>query len=244
MSKPKRFANEDVMETYLGSLLDGHDNIDEQKEQAAKLLSNVELIELPVSERADDPVVKEPVVKDPIVNDIVIKAADERKADSDLPTNSQALQASLESTFQALFFDVAGLTLAVPLVTLGGIHQLDKVGPLFGKPDWFMGVMLHRDEKLNVVNTAKWVMPEKTTQTLEDGLNYKYLIMLAESQWGLASENLVNTVTLNKSDVKWRDNDSKRPWLAGMVKERMCALIDVYQLVSLLNKGLSSDSQD
>lgn len=239
MSKPKRFANENVMETYLGNLLNGHEDIDEQQEQAAKLLSAVELLELPSSERTKE--IDEAIT--PLIG-ISEEDAQDHSVDSKEPVTKQPLQDSLEKNFQALFFEVAGLTLAVPLVTLGGIHQIDKIGPLFGKPKWFMGVMLHREEKLNVVNTAKWVMPEKITQTLEDGLNYKYLIMLAESQWGLASENLVNTVTLNKSDVKWRENDSKRPWLAGMVKERMCALIDVYQLVSLLNKGLSSDSQD
>ena len=37
--------------------------------------------------------------------------------------------------------------MAVPLTELGGIHNLEKVGPLFGKPDWFQGVMLHREEK-------------------------------------------------------------------------------------------------
>ncbi len=158
------------------------------------------------------------------------------------PTNT-GLQDSLEFEFQALFFEVAGLTLAVPLTTLGGIHQIDKVGPLFGKPPWFMGVMLHREAKLNVVDTACWVMPEKYDENLAESLNYRYLIMLGDSFWGLASEKLVNTVNLTKDDVKWRESTGKRPWLAGMVKEKMCALIDVNELISMLNKGLGSNDQ-
>ena len=154
-----------------------------------------------------------------------------------------ALQDSLDFRFQALFFEVAGLTLAVPLTTLGGIHQIDKISPLFGKPDWFMGVMLHRESKLSVVDSAKWVMPEKYTEELAESLNYRYLIMLGESEWGLASEKLVNTVNLTKDDVKWRGSTGKRPWLAGMVKEKMCALIDVEELISMLNKGLGSNDQ-
>jgi purine-binding chemotaxis protein CheW len=154
-----------------------------------------------------------------------------------------ALQDSLDFRFQALFFEVAGLTLAVPLTTLGGIHQIDKIAPLFGKPDWFMGVMLHRESKLSVVDSAKWVMPEKYTEELAESLNYRYLIMLGESEWGLASEKLVNTVNLTKDDVKWRGSTGKRPWLAGMVKEKMCALIDVEELISMLNKGLGSNDQ-
>ena len=38
-----------------------------------------------------------------------------------------------EEPFQALFFEVAGLVLAVPLQELGGIHNLTEVNSLFGQ---------------------------------------------------------------------------------------------------------------
>ena len=136
-----------------------------------------------------------------------------------------------------MFFDVAGLTIAVPLIELGGIHNDDKTTSLMGKPEWFTGVMLHRDEKINVVNTALWVMPEKCDETLKNSLNYKYVVMLGNSHWGLSAESLVDTVTLGQEDVKWLDMPNKRPWLAGLVKERMCALLDVESLIKLLDAG-------
>jgi purine-binding chemotaxis protein CheW len=145
-----------------------------------------------------------------------------------------------DGEFQALFFEVAGLTLAVPLKALGGIRQLGEVNHLFGKPKWFKGVMLNRDEKLNVVDTARWVMPEKFDEKLEASLDYQYLITLGDSQWGLLAEKLINNITLTKEDVKWRTDQSKRPWLAGVIKEKMCALIDVDNLNTLLEEGLDS----
>ncbi|WP_448563779.1 chemotaxis protein CheW [Thalassotalea ganghwensis] len=145
-----------------------------------------------------------------------------------------------KGSFQAMFFDVAGLTIAVPLIELGGIHNVDKTTSLVGKPDWFKGVMVHRDDKINVVDTALWVMPEKCDQALLDGLNYQYIIMLNESNWGLSAEHLVDTVTLEQEDVKWMDSSTKRPWLAGLVKDRMCALLDVESLISLLEDGANS----
>lgn len=60
-----------------------------------------------------------------------------------------------DEPFQALFFDVAGLVLAVPLQELGGIHNLTEVNSLFGKPQWFKGVMINREKKLNVVDSAR-----------------------------------------------------------------------------------------
>lgn len=140
-------------------------------------------------------------------------------------------------SFQAMFFDVAGLTLAVPLIELGGIYNSGKTNSIMGKPDWFKGVMLHREEKINVVDTALWVMPEKCDEQLKNSLNYKYIIMLSNSLWGLTAENLIDTVTLEQDDVKWLDNPGKRPWLAGLVKDRMCALLDVESLIQLLNDG-------
>jgi purine-binding chemotaxis protein CheW len=142
-----------------------------------------------------------------------------------------------KGSFQAMFFNVAGLLIAVPLIELGGIHNVDKTNSLVGKPEWFRGVMLHREEKINVVDTALWVMPEKCDQALKDSLNYQYIIMLNNSHWGLMAEKLVDTVTLEQEDVKWIENSVKRPWLAGLVKERMCALLDVDALIHMLDEG-------
>jgi len=149
-----------------------------------------------------------------------------------------------EGDFQALFFNVAGLTIAVPLIELGGIHKIEKTTSLMGKPDWFKGVMLYRDEKINVVDTALWVMPEKYDENMKSSLNYQYVIMLSESEWGLTAENLVDTVVLKQDEVKWLDNTSKRPWLAGLVKDKMCALLDVTALIQLLNDGSTIHQDD
>lgn len=157
------------------------------------------------------------------------------------PVLAKPQKAYREGSFQALFFDVAGLTVAVPLIELGGIHNVDKITPLMGKPEWFSGVMVHRDEKVNVVDTAQWVMPEKCDQKLKNSLNYQYIIMLNDSAWGLSAEQLVDTVNLNQEDVKWLDTPSKRPWLAGLVKDRKCALLEVDALIELLSEGAGID---
>lgn len=245
MSKGTPFAREDVMEAYLDSLLHGPEDPADVTARTAKLL---EKATIEVADASAETVHFQP----PEDLDVTPQAPDvgfEPEAEVEAvitkapAVSSVPVQDQLEERFQALFFEVAGLTLAVPLITLGGIHQITKVGPLIGKPKWFKGVMLHREQKLNVVDTAMWVMPEKYDQKLAETLNYQYLIMLGDSPWGLASDKLVNTVTLNKSEVKWRETSGKRPWLAGMVKERMCALIDVYQLISMLNNGLGSNDQ-
>ena len=172
------------------------------------------------------------------------EAAELAQADAliDVPpppvSNMQDYQAG---DFQALFFSVAGLNLAVPLKSLGGIHQWKEPNTIFGKPEWYLGIMTNREEKLNVVDTALWVMPEKYTPEMAENIDYKYLIMLGESHWGLACENLVTTETLSPDDIQWRkSSQGKRPWLAGVVREKMCAILDVDALTQMLDQGLNS----
>ncbi|WP_337841077.1 chemotaxis protein CheW [Rheinheimera sp.] len=142
--------------------------------------------------------------------------------------------------FQALFFSVAGLKIALPLKELGGIHKIVPLKSLPGQPSWLQGVMLYREQKINVVDTAQWVMPEKYDSQLQEQLNYQYVIMLGNSHWGLACDTLVNTIALEQDDVKWRETEGKRPWLAGLIKQHMCALLDVDAMIELLAKGLNS----
>jgi purine-binding chemotaxis protein CheW len=222
---------------------------DSAKQLSSKKAENKILAEVPVD---NNTVISKPTVK-PIQTKVETKTAlnkpeinladiseneiKTRKSTGGIETNKQ--RNYRQGDFQVMFFDVAGLMIAVPLIELGGIHNSDKTTPLMGKPDWFKGVMLHREEKVNVVDTARWVMPEKCDEALISALNYQYIIMLSDSRWGLMAEKLVDTVTLKQEDVKWLDTTNKRPWLAGLVKNRMCALLDVESLIKLLEKGVS-----
>lgn len=143
-----------------------------------------------------------------------------------------------EPHFQVLFFEVAGMTFAVPLTHLGGIYQVAKQTSLFGKPDWFSGVQTERDRQIYAVDTARWAMPGHTAQE-----EYQYLVTLGESHWGLGCHQLKGTELLTREQIKWRTQPGARPWLAGMVKERMCALLHVDALVALLEQGKNIDGQ-
>ncbi|ADT69146.1 chemotaxis protein CheW [Pseudoalteromonas issachenkonii] len=237
MSK-QLFANEKVVTQYLGALL-SDDEPTKDLEPVAKLLEQVTY-----EEQKEQPVIVEPVVEVEKLNKQVSNVEIDTHQEQHVVPEQEVVVGGeadyFDGEFQALFFEVAGLTLAVPLKALGGIHELGEVNHLFGKPKWFKGVMINREEKLNVVDTARWVMPEKYDEQLEASLNYQYLITLGDSQWGLLAEKLINNITLSKEDVKWRTNNSKRPWLAGVIKEKMCALIDVNNLNALLEKGLDS----
>ena len=235
-------ASKKVMKNYLSELLTEGESTEEVPQQSiAKSVSSkplahkenqsLENLLKTVSEPRENTPKKVTVAVNEL--DLLPISTDKSRADS----LSESKKSYRQGDFQAMFFDVAGLIIAVPLIELGGIHKVDKTNTLMGKPDWFKGVMLYREEKINVVDTALWVMPEKCDEKLKSSLNYQYIIMLNDSSWGLMAENLIDTVVLSQDEVKWLDSGGKRPWLAGLVKEKMCALLDVSALIGLLDKG-------
>lgn len=138
-----------------------------------------------------------------------------------------------QERFDVLLFEVGGLTLAVPLIALGHIQPLtDELTPLFGQADWFMGLQPTPVGKIRTVNTAKFVMPERYDESFL--ASTRYVISIDGLSWGLAVDKVNQPITLNPADVKWRTERSKRPWLAGTVKEHMCALIDIPMMGQML----------
>lgn len=142
-----------------------------------------------------------------------------------------------EEPFECLLFDVAGLTLAVPLICLGSIYPLDgqELTPLFGQPDWFLGILPSQSGNLKVLDTARWVMPDRYRDDFRDGL--QYVISVQGYEWGLAVHQVSRSIRLDPSEVKWRSQRTQRPWLAGTVIEHMCALLDVAALAELIASG-------
>lgn len=138
-----------------------------------------------------------------------------------------------QSRFDALLFDVAGLTLAVPLIALGQIQPLtDELSPLFGQAEWFMGLLPTPAGKIRTVNTALFVMPERYDAKFVK--TARYVVSIDGVPWGLAVDAINQPISLDPDDVKWRSERGKRPWLAGTVKSAMCALIDIPQMGEML----------
>ncbi|WP_161865598.1 CheW domain-containing protein [Pseudomonas yangonensis] len=142
-----------------------------------------------------------------------------------------------EEPFECLLFDVAGLTLAVPLICLGSIYPLEgqELTPLFGQPDWFLGILPSQAGNLKVLDTARWVMPDRYREDFREGL--QYVISVQGYEWGLAVHQVSRSIRLDPSEVKWRSQRTQRPWLAGTVIEHMCALLDVAALAELIASG-------
>lgn len=147
-----------------------------------------------------------------------------------------------QKRFDVLLFKVSGLTLAVPLISLGQIQPLTAaLTQLFGQVDWFMGIQPTPAGKISTVNTAKFVMPERYDPEFVN--TAKYVISIDGVPWGLAVDAVNQPISLQPEDVKWRTERSRRPWLAGTVKDQMCALLDIPRIGQILMEAQASRSR-
>lgn len=135
--------------------------------------------------------------------------------------------------FDSLLVDVAGLKLAIPLVVLGHIFQVqERFAHLPGQGPLFLGALTTPRGPLRVINTALLVMPERYDPAWVEQVQLVVSLARASGQgqpWqlALAVNRVAQPVTINSDDVVWRGERSKRPWLLGTVKSQMCALLDV-----------------
>jgi len=177
------------------------------------------------------------VIHEEVIDEAAItaqKLADER-AQQHLTWCENGRPQWAQERFDVLLFSVSGLTLAVPLISLGQIQPLtEELTPLFGQADWFMGLQPTPMGKVRTINTAKFVMPERYDERFLE--TARYVISIDGVPWGLAVDEVKQPITLEPDDVKWRGERSKRAWLAGTVKEHMCALIDIPVMGQMLEQ--------
>lgn len=144
-----------------------------------------------------------------------------------------------------LFFKVAGfLTLAVPLARLSGIMKWNnEITPMPGHADWFLGLISNRGHQVKVIDIAKFVIPanHKSRQAIAAERQFKHLLLVDDGKFGFACDELGQVLKLSSEKIRWRNDRSKRPWMAGTVIEQMSALLDVDSFIEMLKEGVPLD---
>lgn len=252
MNRPVEFKTRPqlALESYLDALL--QDATDEALPEPILILEPAvepdttldEFQQAVMEEQARDAQVVEAPVVVPITPAVVAPMVVEAVVDVHLPPSitpppvtGDGRPAWAAEPFECLLFDVAGLTLAVPLVCLGSIYSLEgqELTPLFGQPEWFLGILPSQAGNLKVLDTARWVMPDRYRDDFRQGL--QYVISVQGYEWGLAVHQVSRSLRLDPNEIKWRSHRGQRPWLAGTVIEHMCALLDVAELAELIASG-------
>ena len=146
-----------------------------------------------------DALLGEPASSDKATADVVVAVA---SAPVDVSAEAVARQPAVaveqratadehwaDTRFQALLFEVAGLTLAVPLLKLKGVVPNEHgLTPMPGHSDLFIGVTPYQGQQCKVVDTARFVLPADRAAGLDSdpGGRSAHLVVIDDGRWALA----------------------------------------------------------
>jgi purine-binding chemotaxis protein CheW len=157
----------------------------------------------------------------------------------DLHAPADPLVTWAAAAFEVQLFQVAGLTLALPVSELVGIvDSTDLVAAGGEATPWQRGCLCYQHGEIQVVDTAHWVLPPGMPGP--SAIRPYPVLIIAGGRWGLACDVVGTVITLDPATVRWRSIRTQRRWLAGMVSQPGCALLDPAQFAALLAEALAS----
>jgi purine-binding chemotaxis protein CheW len=132
--------------------------------------------------------------------------------------------------FQALLFELHGMSLALPLDQLDGIEKwpTSALPKIADKPAHYLGLLSRPGLHTQVIDPGNVLQtdPDKT-------LPPRYILLVDDKRWGLAVSSVKKVLTIDGDDCKWRQA-GQRPWFAGTVLSGLTHILDLSALLKAL----------
>ena len=166
----------------------------------------------------------------------IVPAIEQQQAEQpEVSAESQGVREApdwAQERFQCLLFKVRGMTLATPLLALDNIIKWESdLTTIPGQPEWHMGILQHRDQKVVVVDTAKLLIPDRLKGTSSSRGNGSHILIIGNNRFGLACDSLSKPLILGKEEVHWSEFHPDRPWMAGTIREKLSILLEINGLL-------------
>ncbi|MFW2373083.1 MAG: chemotaxis protein CheW, partial [Gammaproteobacteria bacterium] len=175
--------------------------------------------------------------------ELEIEVVTETMPDIPLQENEHGVPNWAAERFQCLIFNVSGLQLAVPLVKLNSVIPWPgKIIETPNQTEWYLGLVQNLAKNVKVIDTALMVLPENRRHNISQDPDdrFSHILLVNDSQWGLACDSIGEVIWLTSEEVKWRKSKQQRPWLAGTSLSQLCAVMDTEVFAEMLNQRVSS----
>jgi purine-binding chemotaxis protein CheW len=160
------------------------------------------------------------------------------------PALAEGRPAWTADPFQVLFIDIYGMEIAIPMSSMSGIRQYpEQLMQMPNQAPWVDGVYQYHQNNIQVIDAHRLLIPEHYTENqldqVDDVASEKpaFIVQIGDGRWGLACRSAERAVMLNPDQVRWSGSDRKRRWILGMIKEHLCALLDVDEFITHLEQG-------
>ena len=144
--------------------------------------------------------------------------------------------------FQTLFIDIGGMEIAVPMEATSGICKYpDHLTQLPAMPPWIDGVFKVHGQHIKVVNGRRLLMNQHSGH-FETDPQYRpeFIVRIGDGGWGLACQSADRAIMLEPEQVRWSSDNRRRRWVLGIIRQHLCALLDVEEFVHYLETGANS----
>ncbi len=145
-----------------------------------------------------------------------------------MPATTPPIQPA--TPFQALLFEVNGLSLALPLDQLDGIEKWPSapLPRIADKPAHYLGLLSRPGLHTQVVDPSAVLQSE-----INKSQPPRYILLVDNKRWGLAVTSVKKVLTLGADDCKWRQ-PGQRPWFAGTILSGLTHMLDLPSLLKAL----------
>lgn len=132
---------------------------------------------------------------------------------------------------QCLMFYVNDNQLSIPLIELlSVVSNVDNLTRLPRTPEWFLGLMQHRESNIKIVDSAQLLSIHAQLGKVTD----KHVLVLKDAVWGLSCDRLGEIIQLDADDVKWSRPGSTGLAL-GTIKKSLAMLLDPDKILQRFN---------
>ncbi len=186
-------------------------------------LDNVHVIETPLTKAKlihDNDFIDAPLQQQEEALDKCVEDNSSNELEPDVSTKDEAF----EFPVQCLMFRVNNNLLAIPLVKMGSVVPFgDKLTQLPHSPNYFKGLLKHRENNVKVADSTTLLMGVISGQT-DDDFNPSHLLVFENDDWAISCDELLDVVTLNEEDIKWHESKNHRLSL-GTIKKTLALVL-------------------
>lgn len=136
-------------------------------------------------------------------------------------------------------FKVANVPLAINQNDV--LSVVDKDGDAIsntGTGDGMIRMRLEdRGREIGILDLREIIFPSEHPARHTDGtVAQAHILVLRNGECGLLCDAIIDSLNVAQQGVEWRSRRTSRPWLAGMVKDFNCALLDATELAHIYER--------
>lgn len=150
------------------------------------------------------------------------------------PAEATEITHDYQYPLQCLMFTVEGNQLCIPLIDLGNVVPWGDRLTLFpDSPEWFLGLLKHRDENVKVADTANVLQINR--KKVEEPSGNRHILIFGEDNWAITCDKLGDVINLNKDDIQWPKQEGTGLSL-GTIRDSLAILLDPARVLAQLNR--------